>query len=336
MEIVDARSTRDNVAGIVMGTMGGTDADALRAFVDELGLGGFLLMGDNVPASPEALAELTARLTVDPELPLLTAIDQEGGVVSRLPWDRLPAADTLKFEKPARTEQAFEQRAALIAEGGANTNFGIVADVAASPDEFIFSRALGTAPDDAAERVARAVQGERGTVLSTLKHFPGHGAAPGDSHFIIPTTGKTFEEWRSQDGAPFAAGIEAGAELLMFGHLVYEAVDPLPATLSAEWHRIAREDLGFDGLAVTDDLGMLLSSGLPDYQDPARNAAQALGAGNDLLVVVVGSDPATLTATIDGVAAAVERGEVPDERLTEAAVRVTELRLELAERSEEP
>src|SRR3546814_6033834 len=121
---------------------------------------------------------------------------------------------------------------------------------------FIFRRALGVDPAGAAERVGAAVAGEAGRVASTLKHFPGHGAAPGDSHAGIPETGETLDEWRDSDALPFAAGIDAGAPLLMYGHLRYTAVDPAPASLSPEWHRIAREDLGFPGVSVTEDLGV--------------------------------------------------------------------------------
>src|SRR5690606_28074457 len=122
------------------------------------------------------------------------------------------------------------------ADTGANVNFGIIADVPPGPSSFISSRALGTDPDSASTRVVAAVKGEAGIVLSTLKHFPGHGAAPGDSHHSIPTTAQTLEQWRGADAKPFIAGIGAGAELLMFGHLAYTAVDAAPASLSARWH----------------------------------------------------------------------------------------------------
>ncbi|WP_449282848.1 glycoside hydrolase family 3 N-terminal domain-containing protein [Leucobacter sp.] len=333
VELVAAASTRENVASVLMATAPGADPDALGAFMDDHGLGGFILMGDNVPGSPEELAVITARLSPDRVYPALIAIDEEGGMVTRLPWDDLPGADTLKHEEPAAAERAFADRAALLAEAGANVNFGIVADVAADPGGFIHPRALGTTPADSAARVAAAVRGEHGVVFSTLKHFPGHGAAPGDSHAQIPASGVTLEEWRTGDAQPFRAGIDAGAELLMFGHLAFTAVDPAPASLSAEWHRLAREELGFAGVAVSDDLGMLLSSGIDEYRDPVRNAAAALAAGNDLLVLVAGSDEATLRATIDGLTAEVDEGRIPRQRLEEAAVRVAELRLEAGERA---
>ena len=130
---------------------------------------------------------------------------------------------------------------------------------------------------------------------------------------------------------PFAAGIEAGAPLLMFGHLRYRAVDAAPASLSAEWHRIARDELGFTGVAVTDDLGMLKASGEAQYRDPVANAVAALAAGNDLVLSVMFTTPDSAGRIVDGIVAAVESGALPAARLDEAATRVAGLRLELGD-----
>lgn len=315
----------------MMASTPSADPATVGSFAEAHGLGGFLLMGANVPADAAALSAVTAALSPDPVLPRLIGIDEEGGDVTRLPWDTLPGADTLKFAAPDDVRAAAAGRAALLAESGVTVNFGIVADVTADPSSFIFSRTLGATGDDAAPRVAAAVSGEHGTVLSTLKHFPGHGAAAGDSHSSIPTTDLTRADWTANESVPFAAGIDAGAELLMFGHLAYTAVDAAPASLSSEWHRIAREDLGFTGVTVTDDLGMLLNSGDPAYADPSANAVQSVLAGNDLLVLVAGADETTVAASISGITAAVDAGTLPPERLREAAIRVTDLRLALAE-----
>lgn len=332
-EIVDGWSTGQRAAGVVMATIPTTDPTVAGAFVQQLGLGGFIVMPPNVSGDPAQLAALTAALTTDPALPPLVAIDQEGGTVSRLLWDPAPGADTLKGVDPAETATAFASRAVTLGEAGVTVNFGIVADVAPDPWSFIYSRQLGVGFDDAAARVAAAVTGEQGEILdiaSTLKHFPGHGAAPGDSHSGVPTTSLTNEAWRSTHAMPFAAGIDAGARLLMFGHLAYTAVDPAPASLSPAWHRIARDELGFSGVIVSDDLGMLLDSGVPEYADLTAVTIAAIGAGTDLALLVRGSDVTTVAGVIDGVAAAVDAGTLPAERLREAAIRVTDLRLELA------
>ncbi len=327
VERVTSATTREKVASIVMSTAPGTDPAALRSLIEAQGLGGVILMGSNVPATPDELRALTGVIAGDPGFPALIGIDQEGGVVSRLAWDDLPSASALRSEAPDATEAAFAARARLLADTGVSVNFGIVADITADPSSFLADRVLGVTPDDAADRVAAAVRGERGVVRSTLKHFPGHGSAPGNSHEMIPQSPLDRAAWKTTEAVPFRAGINAGAELMMTGHVRFPTIDPLPASLSPEWHRIAREDLGFTGVIVTDDLVMLQNSGEPALLDATQNAIQALLAGNDLLLHL---DGAAVPAMIDGLIAAVDSGAVPEARLVDAATRVAELRLEIA------
>ena len=332
---VDRMSTAERAACVVMGHVGGTDPATLRAFMtsgpEGAPLGGFILMGANITGDAAQVRTVTAALTVESALPPLIAIDQEGGTVSRLSWDRLPGGRALQTADAAHTGEVFAQRAQIVADTGANVNFGIIADVPSGPSSFISSRALGTDPDSASTRVAAAGKGEAGIVLSTLKHFPGHGAAPGDSHHSIPTTAQTLEHWRGADAEPFIAGIDAGAELLMFGHLAYTAVDAAPASLSARWHAIARDELGFGGVMITDDLGMLSSSGVAAYRDPVANAVTAIAAGNDMVLMVAGSTVHTAREMAAGIARAVDDGTLPAARLRDAAEHVMALRMQLAD-----
>lgn len=326
---VAAMSTREKAASVVMGHIPTTDAASVRSYMESTGIGGFILMGANIPGGESELRALTAAMTIDPALPPLISIDQEGGDVSRLPWDGFPSARVLKDEPAAATEEAFAGRGALVARAGIGVNFGVVADVTADRSMFIYGRALGTSPESGAEHVAAAVAGEEPSALSTLKHFPGHGAAPGDSHNGIPSTGMSKADWQAADAVPFEAGIDAGAPLLMFGHLRYTAVDSAPASMSTEWHRIAREELGFDGVSITDDLGMLQASGEPAYADPVANAVTALAVGNDMVLAVMFSQADSASRITDGIVAAVESGALPSARLDDAATRVMALRLQL-------
>ncbi len=328
--LVASMSLREKAASVVMGHVPTTDTAVLAEYMSRTGIGGFILLGANVPPTEAELQQLTASLTVNDALPPLIAIDQEGGDVSRLPWDAFPSSLTLKDAAPSAAEDAFAGRAALVQRAGIGVNFGIVADVTPDPNMFIYRRALGTTPAASGDRVAAAVTGEEPSAIATLKHFPGHGAAPGDSHSSIPSSGLTYNQWTAADGVPFAAGIDAGAGMLMFGHLAYTAVDPAPATLSAEWHRIARDELGFTGIAITDDLGMLQASGIAQYADPVANSVAALAAGNDMVLSIMFSTADSAPQIVDGIVAAVEGGTLPADRLDEAATRVTEARLHLA------
>jgi len=160
-------------------------------------------------------------------------------------------------------------------------------------------------------------------VFSTLKHFPGHGSVPGDSHSSVPTTDMGLDAWRATQAASFQAGIDAGAEFVMLGHLRYRAVDAAPATLSATWVGILRDELGFDGVIVTDDMNMLEDSGEPAYADAGANAVAAIGAGVTLLLYVQGVD---VSAVVAAVAAAVRDGRIPMAVIDDAATRLLELR----------
>ncbi|MBA4247145.1 MAG: glycosyl hydrolase family 3 [Microbacterium sp.] len=327
---IAAMTPEQKIAALIMIHVPGTDAATIRSVIDAYGFGGVILMGDNVGGPASSVAELTAGLSSDPGLPVLTAIDQEGGTVRRLQEDRGPAARDLWGLDPSATQQAFADRSALVASAGVMINFGVVADVTTDRSSFIRSRTLGETPAAAAERVAAAVRGESGVVLSTLKHFPGHGASPDDSHVSIPQSSIDLATWRETHAIPFQAGIDAGAPLVMTGHLLFDQVSPVPASLSPTWITILRDELGFDGVIVTDDLLMLQRSGVAQYSDPTTNALSALAAGNDLVLFVLPADPSTVgvdfTALIGTLTTALNDGRLDESRIDASLERVLTLR----------
>jgi beta-N-acetylhexosaminidase len=233
---VDARlagmSLREKLAAMLMLHYPGTDPDALHDFMASTGAGGFILMGDNVPGTADSVAPVSAALAVDPSLPPLVGIDQEGGDVSRLDDDTFAAGIQLATAPPEETRTAFASRAQLVRAAGANINFGVIADETADSASFIYDRVLGTTPDDAAARVEQAVLGEQGLTISTLKHFPGHGLTEADSHHSLPSSDIPLDAWRTGPGVPFQRGVAAGAGAVMFGHLCLTALDAAPASLS--------------------------------------------------------------------------------------------------------
>ena len=327
---LDEMTREQKIASLLMLHTPGTDPASIRSFMETSQAGGFILMPDNIPPTPAELAAITAATRTDDEFPALLAIDQEGGRVRRIMTDHAASSLTLKHLPPADSQDAFSVRSRMLAKAGISVNFGIVADVTADTDFFIHDRALGTTPAEAAERVSAAVAGERGNLRSTLKHFPGHGGAPGDSHTSIPETALNLETWLTTDAVPFVAGITAGADLVMVGHLIYSVVDEEPATLSPVWHAILRERLGFDGVVITDDMLMLRDSGRPEYRDASENAVRALAAGNTMLLYVLRGDPATdgtdaLTLIAD-ISDAVGAGRLSEELIDRSALQLLMLR----------
>ena len=317
---------RQKVSSLLIMHTPGTNADEINNYLTTYQLGGLIFMGNNVPGSIDELATTTSKLQSDTKLPYLLAVDEEGGVVRRLSQDNYSSAIDLKNESPDATEAAFQQRSNLLQQAGLNLNFGIVADVTADSRSFIYQRVFGGDSTAVSERVAAAVKGANGLTLSTLKHFPGHGETESDSHTSVPVTTTSFDQWQQRDMPPFAAGIKAGAKVVMFGHLIYSAVDDAPASLSAKWHNILTNDLGFNGISITDDMGMLQQSGDPNYADPINNSIQALAAGNTMLLFVSNNAGVDLTtnpdALIDGLVAAVNDGRL-SQSLIDANVRQT-------------
>ena len=325
-EYVESLSTEEAVRSLLVLNYPGTDAATLENYLATYRPGGFILMGSNIPPTQEELAALNGVLRSSEEFPRLVAIDQEGGDVSRLPYDSAAGANVLRFEPVDSTTQAFSQRSALLESLGINLNFGIVGDISDDPNSFIYSRSFGGDPQSASERVEVAVVAEN-TVLSTVKHFPGHGSAPGDSHVGIPVSPLSYDQWLSTDAMPFIKAIGANVPVVMFGHLSFPAIDSQPSSLSPIWHKILRNDLGFEGIIITDDMTMLENSGNPDYADPGANAVRALGAGADVLLYVpaVSFNPDSI---VQAVISAIDQGILSEATIRESVTRVaTERRL---------
>lgn len=324
---------RKKIASVLMLNYPGEDFGAIGDFLAHYHLGGVILMGDNIPEDDDVLAEAISQWQGQTPLNYLIGIDEEGGVVRRLEADDFPAGADLRDADPGEVEAAFSKRADLLNRLGININFGVIADYTDATDSFISDRVLGTTPMSAANNVAAAVKGERGKVLTTLKHFPGHGLTDEDSHLTIPSSPVTEAHWRDGALVSFQAGIQSGAEAVMVGHLLLPAIDDEPASLSPGWYKRLREE-DFTGIAVTDDMSMLRDSGLPEYQDPVRNATLAINAGASLVldIGILGVSPDDFaTDLIDGLVEALDAGVLSREALDDAGHRVLQARYALTD-----
>ena len=303
---------------------GDAPLDELRAFAP----GAIVLFGRNAGAGT-ALQELIAELRAAGTPPPLIAVDQEGGRVARIgaPVAALPAAMAIGA---TRDVDACERLGILLgrdlARLGISVDFAPVADCAVDPENTVIgTRSFGSDPVLVARFAAAFARGlEAGGVASTLKHFPGHGSTAVDSHLALPHVRAGEAELRARDLLPFAAAISEGAaQVVMVAHVVVEALDDRrPASLSPRiLTGLLRDELGFAGVACTDDLEMAAIA-----HDPGTvpGAVAALAAGADLLLVSHSLPLARAAA--DAVAAAVEAGTIPRQRLLEAARRVGALR----------
>jgi beta-N-acetylhexosaminidase len=289
----------------------------------ERGLGGITLFAYNV-RDPEQLAELTAALRAE-QPRLLISIDEEGGDVTRLEWERgssYPGNAALGVvDDPALTELVASAIAGDLARAGIDLNLAPVADVNSNPrNPVIGVRSFGADPELAARHVRAFVAGtQRHGVAACAKHFPGHGDTSADSHRELPVAGGSLEDAL----VPFHAAVDAGVRAVMVGHLLLPGLDSVPATISpAIVSGLLREELGFQGLVVTDALEMAAISETVGVEEAAVRTliagADSIGLGHDLHEQAVESVHAAIVA-------AVRAGRLEEERLAEAAGRVEAL-----------
>ena len=264
-------------------------ADTAVEDVQKYHLGGLVLFGDDFEGqTPDSMKQAIAAYQEAAEKPLLIAVDEEGGDVTRI--SRFPAFRDRRFcslrkcydrggLEAVLTEE--EEKCRLLSDLGINVNLGPVCDITTDADAFMYSRSLGQDSQTTADMVASIVNLMGAfRVGSVLKHFPGYGNNT-DTHTGIAVDSRSLSELEGQDFIPFTAGIQAGCGAVMVGHIISEAFDPeLPASLSPAVHRYLREDLGFSGVIMTDDLVM---QAITDQYGAGEAAVMAVLAGNDLL-----------------------------------------------------
>ncbi|MFB4424331.1 glycoside hydrolase family 3 protein [Streptomyces sp. QL37] len=283
---------------------------------------------------PQQIAALSngiqrAGLSGPTPLPLLVSTDQEHGIVCRVgePATLLPGAMALgaggsRSDARAAGRIAGTELAAL----GINQNYAPDADVNVNPaNPVIGVRSFGSDPESVAGMVTAQVKGYQSAgIASTAKHFPGHGDTSTDSHTGLPVISHTREQWAELDAPPFRAAVAAGIDSIMTAHIVVPALDPSedPATLSRPiLTGILREELGYDGVVVTDALGM---EGVRTKYGDERVPVLALLAGVDQLL-----NPPHLDIAWNAVLNAVKSGEISEARIEESILRILRLKTRL-------
>jgi beta-N-acetylhexosaminidase len=301
----------------------------LRSLAREFSLGGVILFARNV-AEPEQVAELcydSARLV--PEVPPWVSVDQEGGRVARLkaPFTEWPAMATLGRSGDVRLAERFARAlAAELRAVGITLDYAPVLDIHTNPkNPVIGDRALSEKAEEVARLGAAIVAALQGAgVAACGKHFPGHGDTQADSHLELPLVEHPIERLRSVEFVPFKAAIEADVATMMTAHVFMPAIDENgPATLSRRVVTgLLREELGFDGVILSDDLEMKAIAGT--YAVPSA-AVLAIAAGCDGILICSG-DHETQTAALEALIYAVENKELPFARIDDALKRQQQTR----------
>lgn len=307
-------------------------------------LGGYILFGRDTQdkTANELIQNIAswqrAAAYYDTGIPLLIGVDEEGGTVVRVSSN--PKIRSRKFSSPRKlwlegaggeggplgVEEETREKSLLLKALGFNVNLNPVADISTNPGDFIYDRTTGGNEIEAGAYVARVVEVQsRYGLGSVLKHFPGYGNNR-DTHTGIAVDERPWETFQEQDFLPFQEGIAAGEAFppmpaVLVSHNIVNCMDAvLPASLSPEVHRILREDLGFDGVVMTDDLAM---EAVSKYAENGAVAVLSLQAGNDLIVTT------DYRTQIPRVIEAVKAGSLDEAAVDAACCRVLRWKVEL-------
>ncbi len=291
-------------------------------------LGGYVLFGRDFADKTaddviQTICSYQSASESDTGIPLLIGVDEEGGTVVRVSSN--PNLRPSRYKSPQKllSEGGTEalvadavDKDALLQALGINVNLAPVADVSTDPSDFMYDRTCGLDAAGTADCVSAMVaQMAADGMGSVLKHFPGYGDNV-DTHTGIAVDKRSLEHFAASDFLPFSAGIDAGGgtAAVLVSHNIMAAVDPdLPSSLSPAVHDLLRDKLGFDGVAMTDDLAM---EAVAAYSEDGAVAVMALQAGNDLIITT------DYRTQIPRVIEAAENGTLSLERIDQACRRV--------------
>lgn len=311
----------ESITGIDVVTAAG---DTTKSALEQYPVGGIVYFAQNME-SKDQVKEMIDNSQSYSKVGLFISTDEEGGMVNRL-MNTVGTTyiDSMYNYKDEGTQKAHDNAytiASDMAALGFNMDFAPVADVWSNPDNTVIGeRAYSDDYSQAAELVGSAVKGfEDGGVMCTLKHFPGHGDTAEDSHYSSAYVRRTKDEIMADEMQPFTAGIDAGAEFVMVGHLIVPDIDELPATLSYKiTTEMLRNEMHFDGIAITDSLAM---SSIADNYGVGESAVMSIKAGIDMLL-----DPTDIDTAIDAVVQAVESGDITEDRIDDSVRKILALK----------
>ena len=252
------------------------------------------------------------------KIPLLTAVDEEGGTVTRISSNPLLRKEKFASSQELYQEGGFErikedtiEKSKLLKELGINLNLAPVVDVTRNPSDYMYQRSFGQNTELTSTYASTVITASQGLGVSyTLKHFPGYGNNT-DTHNEVSVDNRSKESILEKDLPPFDAGIEAGATSALVSHNLVSAIDEENiASLSPSIHNLLRNELSFSGIVITDDLAM------GAVENTETSCVNAILAGNDLLIVT------DYKTCYNGVNVAVQKSQIPEELIDKLATRV--------------
>ncbi|WRP07629.1 beta-N-acetylhexosaminidase [Rossellomorea aquimaris] len=330
-DILSTMSLDEKIGQMIIAGVNGTqDGENTKSLIQQHKVGGFIFFSDNL-SGPRQTVQFLNKIKADNvnnPLPLLLSVDQEGGKVTRLPGGLANLPTNKKLGALNDPDISFEVGTILgkeLKEYGFNLDFAPVLDVNSNPNNpVIGDRSFGDNPDIVSElgiQTMRGIQSEG--ILSTIKHFPGHGDTSVDSHLELPVVNKSIQELESQELIPFREAINKGADLVMVAHILLPKIDDTyPSSLSKSIITdLLRKKMNYKGIVITDDMTM---KAITNNYGMEQATVQAVKAGSDLVLIAHDYNKA-LTA-IDALKKAVQNGEITEDRIDVSVNRIIELK----------
>lgn len=325
-EALDSMTVEEKVAQMFIVRCPETNAAEVA---EQYRFGGYILFArDFKDRSKEQVAAAVRSYQDASDIPMFIGVDEEGGTVNRVSMYKQFRAVPFRSPRQLYNEGGMaliksdaEEKSDLLSSLGINLNFAPVADVSAEPSDYMYPRAFGINAEETADYVETVVyaMNEKG-MGSVLKHFPGYGNNV-DTHTGIAIDERSLESFRQSDFLPFKSGIDAGAQVVLVSHNIVKSMDAQqPASLSASVHDILRNELGFSGLIITDDLYM---DAIRKYTKGEEAAVMAVLAGNDLLCCT------DYETQYPAVVKAVKDGKISEERINESVMRILHCKLSM-------
>ncbi len=324
--------TLDEKIGQMMfaGVSGTTLQQETTSLIHDYKVGGLILYGNNLETPQQTVTLMNALMAanVNNQFPLFLGTDQEGGKVIRLPGPlkNFPTNQSIGDINQSSLSFAVGQ---LLGEQlkafGFNLDFAPVLDVNSNPNNpIIGDRSFSNDPEIVSQLGIETMKGlESKQVIPVVKHFPGHGDTAVDSHLELPKVTKSLDDLNQLELVPFKAAIDSGADVVMVAHILLPKIDPqYPSSMSKEVITgMLREQLGFDGVVMTDDMTM---KAITNHFDIGQAAVDSVKAGSD--VILIAHEYANVTAAVQAVKAAVNKGEITEDRINDSVRRIIALK----------
>lgn len=329
-EVISKMSLEDKIGQMILAGVSGTTMDAsAKQLLSQIHVGGIIFYKNNFETPAQAVQFVNQlKAGNSSSLPLLLGVDQEGGRVTRLPGGLVNFPPNKQIGQVNNPDFSFKVGTLLgqeLKEFGLNLDFAPVLDINSNPNNpVIGDRSFGNNAEIVSKLGVQTMKGiQSQNVITTIKHFPGHGDTSVDSHLDLPIVNKSLKELKELELIPFERAINQGGDVVMVAHILLPQLDKTnPGTMSkAVMTDLLRKQLGFTGVIITDDMTM---GAITEHFDIGKASVESVKAGSD--IILVGHDYNNVVKIISSLKTAVQNGEISEQRLNESIERIIQLK----------